>query len=105
MIRITILEIASFFLPFLIFFIWRWQSNTETPIKATHNLQLAAAGAGLALIVLTALVMLESREGRHETELYVPPALVDGQVVPGHYVPAGSTQTPEDEPDAASEPQ
>ncbi|WP_417481406.1 DUF6111 family protein [Maricaulis sp.] len=87
MIRITILEIASFFLPFLIFFIWRWQSNSEHPIEATPTLRLAAIGAGLSILVLISLVMLESSQGSHEGEVYVPPRVVDGRVVPGHFVP------------------
>jgi hypothetical protein len=87
MIRITIIEIASFFLPFLIFFIWRWQANTDTPIEETPTLRLAALGAGLSILVMIALVLMESSQGGHKGELYVPSRVVDGRVVPGYFVP------------------
>ncbi|WP_339747935.1 DUF6111 family protein [uncultured Maricaulis sp.] len=91
MIRITIIEIASFLLPFLIFFIWRWQANTDAPIKPTPTLRLAAIGAGLSVLVLVSLVLLESSQGGHEGELYVPSRMVDGQVVPGYFIPVEET--------------
>jgi len=105
MIRITILEIASFFLPFLIFFIWRWQSNSEHPIEATPTLRLAAIGAGLAILMMIALVLLESSQGGHEGELYVPARIVDGQIVPGYFVPVGEAETGDPDADEATDPQ
>ena len=101
MIRITIIEIASFLLPFLIFFIWRWQSNSDPPIEATPTLRLAAIGAGLSILMMIALVLLESGRGGHEGELYVPSRMVDGRVVPGYFVPVEEAEaTGPDEGDA-----
>jgi hypothetical protein len=105
MIRITIIEIASFFLPFLIFFIWRWQSNSEHPIEATPTLRLAAIGAGLSILVMVSLVLLESGRGGHEGELYVPSRVVDGRVVPGYFVPVEAAQSSDRDTDDTSDPQ
>lgn len=105
MIRITIIEIASFFLPFLIFFIWRWQSSSEHPIEATPTLRLAAIGAGLSVLVMIALVLLESGQGGHEGELYVPPRVVDGRVVPGHFIPVEEAETTDPDAGDATDPQ
>ncbi|WP_417468710.1 DUF6111 family protein [Maricaulis sp.] len=105
MIRITILEIASFLLPFLIFFIWRWQSNSEHPIEATPTLRLAAIGAGLAVLMMIALVLVESSRGGHEGEIYIPSRIVDGRVVPGRFVPAGEVEADDAEAGDTTEPQ
>ncbi len=105
MIRITIIEIASFFLPFLIFFIWRWQSNSDHPIEATPTLRLAAIGAGLSILVMISLVLLESSQGGHEGELYVPSRVVEGRVVPGYFVPAEEADATDPETGDATDPQ
>ncbi|MHA6289367.1 DUF6111 family protein [Maricaulis sp. CAU 1757] len=85
MLRITLLEIGSFLLPFLIFFIWRWQSRSPQPLTATPTLKLAAAGAALAVVMMIGLVVIETLRGGHEGDRYVPPRMVDGEIVPGHF--------------------
>ncbi|MED5549241.1 MAG: DUF6111 family protein [Pseudomonadota bacterium] len=106
MIRITIIEIASFFLPFLLFFIWRWQTRSEVKLTATPALKLGVAGAVLAIAAMIALAMFDASRGGHEGDRYVPPRVVDGRVVPGHFVPAGEVgtdeaETPEPEDEAS----
>jgi hypothetical protein len=98
MIRITLIEIASFLLPFLLFFIWRWQSGSEEKLTATPALRLAFAGAALAVIAMIVMVVIDASSAGHEGDQYVPPRVVDGRVVPGHFVPR-------DGEDAATEPQ
>lgn len=105
MIRITLIEIASFLLPFLIFFIWRWQSNSEHPIEATPTLRLAAVGAGLSILMMIALVLLESGRGGHEGELYVPSRMVDGRIVPGYFVPVEEAEATDPDAGEATDPQ
>ncbi|MCR9266399.1 MAG: DUF6111 family protein [Alphaproteobacteria bacterium] len=100
MIRITLIEIASFLLPFLLFFIWRWQTQSEVKLTATPALKLGLAGALLAILVMILLVVLESVRGGHEGDQYVPPRLENGRVVPGHFVSEPETETgdaPEDD--------
>lgn len=87
MIRITLIEIASFFLPFLLFFIWRWQSRSDVELTATPALKLAFAGAALAILAMVLLTMLDASRAGHDGERYVPPRMVDGEIVPGHFVP------------------
>ncbi len=105
MIRVTLIEIASFFLPFLIFFIWRWQANTDEPIKPTPTLRLAAIGAGLSILMMITLVLLESGQGGRAGELYVPPHVVDGRVVPGYFVPAEELEAAGPDTGDATDPQ
>ena len=93
MIRITIIEIASFFLPFLLFFIWRWQTRSEVKLTATPALKLGVAGAVLAIAAMISLAMFDASRGGHEGDRYVPPRVVDGRVVPGHFVPAGEVES------------
>ena len=100
MIRITLIEIASFLLPFLLFFIWRWQTQSEVKLTATPALKLGLAGALLAILVMILLVVLESVRGGHEGDQYVPPRLENGRAVPGHFVSEPETETgdaPEDD--------
>ncbi|WP_203292967.1 DUF6111 family protein [Maricaulis parjimensis] len=92
MVRITLIEIASFLVPFLLFFVWRWQTRADVKLTATPALKLGLAGALLAILVLIIMVVLESVRGGHAGDQYVPPRLENGRVVPGHFVP-------EDEPD------
>ena len=88
MIRITLIQIASFLLPFLLFFIWRWQTRSEMKLTATPALKLALAGAVFAIVMMIVLVMIDAARGGHEGDQYVPPRVVDGEVVPGYFVPA-----------------
>lgn len=104
MIRITIIEIASFFLPFLLFFIWRWQTRSDVKLTATPALKLGVAGAVLAIVAMIALAMFDASRGGHEGDQYVPPRVVDGRVVPGHFVPAGEVESDEaDTPETENE--
>ncbi|MAK63236.1 MAG: hypothetical protein CMF75_00600 [Maricaulis sp.] len=102
MIRITLIEIASFLLPFLLFFVWRWQTQSDVKLTATPALKLGLAGALLALLVMILLVALESVRGGHAGDQYVPPRLENGRVVPGHFVsePEAADETGDDDPDA-----
>ncbi len=96
MLRITIIEILSFLLPFALFLIWRWQSDHDSVSRPTPVLKLAAAGAAMGVVVLIGLVVFDSMRAGHEGEQYVPPRLVDGEIIPGHFIAT-------DETDAADE--
>ena len=89
MIRITLIEIASFLLRFLLFFIWRWQTQADVKLTATPALKLALVGAAFAIVVMVAMALIDSARGGHEGDQYVPPRLVDGEVVPGHFARQG----------------
>ncbi len=96
MVRITLIEIASFLLPFALFMIWQRLSSRRPEAGQLPTLRLAAAGAGLAVLMMLVLVVLDANRAGHEGERYVPPQNVDGRIVPGHFVP-----TEDDESDVA----
>ena len=43
-----------------------------------------------AMMVLV-LVVLDSARGGHEGDRYVPPQMIDGEIVPGYFIPADET--------------
>ena len=86
MVRITIIEILSFLLPFGLFFLWRTVSTSEAAARPAPVLRLAAAGAATAVVVMIGLVLLDSARGGHEGDQYVPPRLVDGEIQPGYFI-------------------
>ena len=102
MIRITLIEIASFLLPFALFFIWRWQTRSDVKLTATPALKLGLIGAALAIGMMIVLVFWDSSRGGHHGDQYVPPRLENGRVVPGHFVRRGEgasgDETTEDDP-------
>ena len=98
MLRITIIEILSFLLPFALFLIWRAQSGHDSSSRPTPVLKLAAAGAAIGVAVLIGLVVFDSMKAGHEGEQYVPPRLVDGEIIPGHFIPIEEGETEADEP-------
>jgi hypothetical protein len=97
MLRLTLIEIASFLLPFLIFLIWRWQSGQDALQHPTPVLKLGALGAGIAVFLFLALALFEGMGNDHIGERYVPPRVVDGEIIPGHFIP---NDTDEDAGDA-----
>jgi uncharacterized protein DUF6111 len=100
MIRITILEIASFLLPFALFLIWRRLSNRAPEAGQMPTLRLAAAGAALAIVVMVVLVIIDSNKAGHEGERYVPPQNIDGRIIPGHFVPIDENDGADNEGEA-----
>jgi cytochrome bd-type quinol oxidase subunit 2 len=92
----TILTIAIPFLaPFLCYAIWVWFATRKQEAlqegRAPETWQnwpwswLITTGGAFAIISLVGLFAF----GELETEgVYVPPTMVDGEIVPGHYEPA-----------------
>jgi len=87
MLRLTLIEIASFALPFLIFLIWRWQSEHDELSHPTPVMKLAVIGAGIAVVLLLSLALYAGSGNGHKGEQYVPPRVVDGEMIPGHFIP------------------
>lgn len=102
MVRITIIEILSFLLPFGIFLIWRWQSDHDELSRPTPVLKLAAIGGAIGIVALIGLVVFDSMRAGHTGDQYVPARIVDGEVVPGYFIPADEVET-EDEPETDGE--
>lgn len=103
MLRMTLLELAAFALPFLMYFLWRnsrWSADdADNDQPAFPIVQVAAAGLVVSLIVLTVLVFLD--DSSSGDGIYIPPHIEDGQVVPGRFEPADPAvpdRNAEDEP-------
>lgn len=100
MVRITLIEIASFLLPFALFMIWQRLSSRTPEAGRLPTLRLAAAGAGLAVLMMLVLVVFDASRAGHEGERYVPPQNVDGRIIPGHFVSADEEADEEDADEA-----
>jgi len=98
MLRMTLLELAAFAFPFLMYLFWRntrWsadQADNDQP--AFPIVQVAAAGLVAAMLMLTVLVMLD--DSSTGDGVYIPPRIEDGQVVPGRFEVA-EPETPNSE--------
>jgi hypothetical protein len=99
MLRTTLLEIFIFFLPFLFFFLWQVVRGSGLNLQATPVAKLALIGGGLVILLFVLFVLLSPRGSSHIGEIYVPPSLVDGEIVPGHYLPADEGERPVEEED------
>lgn len=52
--------------------------------------------------MMVAMTLIDSARGGHEGDQYVPPRVVDGRIVPGHFIAAGENR---DEGDGEDTPQ
>jgi hypothetical protein len=83
MIRVIFTRILLFLLPFALYaiylFLLRWRPNVARPATPWTALFIA----GLALVVLS-FVVLGLTEGESTQGVYIPPHAVNGKVIPGH---------------------
>jgi hypothetical protein len=105
MLRMTLLELAAFAFPFLMYLLWRnsrWSADyADNDQPAFPIVQVAAAGLVAALLMLTAVVLLgDSTSG---DGVYYPPHIEDGQIVPGRFEPADPEEVVPENPDASDE--
>jgi hypothetical protein len=84
MIRVVLIRLILFLLPFAGWFIWTWiAKKTGRPMGATPWTWLAAVGALLAALSLMATALFQDD---NRTETYVPAETsADGSVTPGHF--------------------
>lgn len=88
-------EILSVMLPLLLptvtFFLWVWGRNAYIrhhggdvpPVERGVWFWLALSGGVLVLLTLGVSAALSP--GGQPDDLYVPPAVIDGKIVPGHF--------------------
>ncbi|WP_262696107.1 hypothetical protein [Kordiimonas aquimaris] len=96
---LVFLRIMLLILPILAVALWlRWRSKQS---MEDADLQLEAKrfriGVGFLLVamVLTGLSLRVFDDGAGDTDsVYVPPHVVDGEVVPGKFVPKDDPETP-----------
>jgi hypothetical protein len=95
MIRIVIENIFFFMLPTLFYIVWvafsenDW-SGFSSVVREAPLLRLFFAGAAL---MLGTLIAFSSRSHNDPHDIYIPPAMEDGKLEPGH-----SVHVPEPEP-------
>jgi hypothetical protein len=95
MIRIVIENIFFFMLPTLVYIAWvaftenDW-ADLSAVVREAPILRLFFAGAAL---MLGTLIAFSSRSHNGPHDIYIPPAMEDGKLEPGH-----SVHVPEPEP-------
>jgi hypothetical protein len=88
MLRILLEVLVPFVAPFLVFFVWRLLVTRERAfLERTPWYILTLAGFVLAAASVVSLAFLT---GSPPDEVYLPPHMEDGKVVPGRFVPAPS---------------
>lgn len=97
MTRIALTILLPLLLPSLVYGIWRatlargWPAGLPTQPPGLPWIWLAAGGVVLAAI---ALAVLNVGVGGSPDGIYVPPHLVDGQVIQGHVIPRPAGPAP-----------
>jgi hypothetical protein len=93
MIRFGLVELALLALPFLLFFLYRAVVDRRRveaggAINETPYQILFLTGSAVALASLAAVVLLSREEHGQSARdrIYVPPRVVDGEVVPGYFI-------------------
>ena len=92
MLRIFIEVLLPLLLPTALYLAWLWLSRRLGRVgswraAAVPWLWLLAAGA---LLLISVLTLVTVGFGTAERGLYVPPRLVNGQIIPGHVEPGPS---------------
>ena len=83
MMRILLEYILPLLAPTILYFLWmRFAANPQQQ-RETPWLWLAAAGLLFAVVILAAFEL----GGGNKNDLYVPPHMENGTLVPGHFVP------------------
>ena len=96
MARFFLIMLIMILLPFAAYWVRRSLAGETGEAEDVPTVPLLAAGLGLALISVLALVLTGTggqRDGR-----YVPPSLEDGQIIPGHFEDEEPGEGEEDEP-------
>lgn len=93
MIRVVLEIIVLFLLPTAAYLAYAFLSREEGSASSIWDgapvVWLIAAGAGLAF---TVLIAFGDTSGGRPGEIYVPPEMKDGKIVPGHFKPAPDEQ-------------
>ncbi len=95
MIRMLLIYVLPLALPLLAWLVWRrFIVPPSVPGDMRDEPWHWLALAGVVLMAATLGVFALWGESGGEGDIYVAPRLIDGKVVPGHHVPAGSLKRP-----------
>lgn len=94
MIRVILINVVLFALPFMIYggylYFVRGTRDSEAIVSEAPLVWLFGAGA---LLVFATLVSLVDFTGADPKEVYVPPTVKDGKIIPGHFKRAQTKRT------------
>jgi hypothetical protein len=95
--RVIFTNLLLFCLPFAAWMVWLrlFGPKDDKPAYQSRAVWLVAAGLVLVLINFFVLGQLT---GAAPDSVYVPPSVVDGKVVPGHFEPATPAPVPANPP-------
>jgi hypothetical protein len=94
MTRIVLTVLLPLLLPTLLYVVWLATARPAHPAGPAERRPLPwpwLLAAGLGLVTLM-LYLAESRLSGVPDGIYVPPRYIDGEVVPGHLVPAAPSK-------------
>jgi len=103
MLRITLIEVSVFFLPFAVYFLWRIARAAaaaagQEPVRPPYGV-LSVIGVLLMVATMAGLAMWSDLNTDPDGR-YVPPRLENGEIRPGRIEPGetpAQEETPEDE--------
>ena len=84
MIRIILLNLLLFSLPFIILVLWLWWFRGTRPDQAEMKIWAYASLAGF-ICMLAGLLFFRFASDATTESVYVPPSLENGELVPGHF--------------------
>ena len=84
MIRIILLNLFLFSLPFIMLALWLWWFRGTRPDQAEMKTWAYASLAGF-ICILAGLLFFRFASYAPTGSLYVPPSLENGELVPGHF--------------------
>tara|TARA_R110002072_G_scaffold19901_1_gene73265 strand:- start:158 stop:535 length:378 start_codon:yes stop_codon:yes gene_type:complete len=98
MLRISLLELSLFLLPFALFAMWRLGMSLSAEdtgeVRPAPNLILAAIGTLLAAIGFVVIVLMGGAEGSGDDRRYVPPRLEGDRIRQGEFSDEVTTRQP-----------
>ena len=84
MIRIILLNLLLFSLPFIILVLWLWWFRGTRPDQAEMKIWAYASLAGF-ICMLAGLLFFRFASDATTESVYIPPSLENGELVPGHF--------------------
>ena len=96
MIRIILLNLFLFSLPFIMLALWLWWFRGTRPDQAEMKIWAYASLAGF-ICMLAGLLFFRFASDAPTESVYVPPSVENGELVPGHFGSLDSSKEQEPE--------
>lgn len=96
MIRIILLNLFLFSLPFIMLALWLWWFRGTRPDQAEMKIWAYASLAGF-ICILAGLLSFRFASDAPTESVYIPPSLENGVLVPGHFESLVSSKEQEPE--------